>query len=134
MARPRVEIDYNTVDKLCHIQCTGEEIAAVLNIDYDTLQRTIRRDTKMRFTEYFKQKANGGKASLRRMQWKAAENGNTTMLIWLGKQMLGQADKQNLELTGKDGGPVEVESPLDKIEKKLAIIATRLSGADEQQQ
>jgi hypothetical protein len=26
------------------------------------------------------------------MQWKAADKGNVTMLIWLGKQVLGQAE------------------------------------------
>ena len=31
--------------------------------------------------------------SLRRMQFEKAQTGNTTMLIWLGKQMLGQKDK-----------------------------------------
>lgn len=108
MARPRTEIDYDTVDKLCHIQCTGEEIASVLGIDYDTLQRAVKRDHKVNFAEYFKQKANGGRASLRRMQWKAAESGNTTMLIWLGKQMLGQTDKQQTELTGKDGEGIKI--------------------------
>ena len=31
------------------------------------------------------------------MQWKAAANGNATMLIWLGKQMLGQVDQITTE-------------------------------------
>lgn len=38
------------------------------------------------------------------MQLKAAEGGNVTMLIWLGKQLLGQKDKS--ELTGKDDTPL----------------------------
>jgi hypothetical protein len=29
---------------------------------------------------------------LRQLQWQAAEKGNTSMLIFLGKQMLGQMD------------------------------------------
>ena len=29
---------------------------------------------------------------LRQMQWKSAENGNVTMQIFLGKQVLGQSD------------------------------------------
>lgn len=108
MARPRKEIDYATVEKLLHIQCTGEEIAAVLGINYDTLVSSIKRDHKMSYSEYSEQKKAGGKASLRRMQWKQAENGNTTMLIWLGKQMLGQSDKQQTELTGKDGDGIKI--------------------------
>lgn len=31
--------------------------------------------------------------SLKRKQWEMAMNGNITMLIWLGKQNLGQTDK-----------------------------------------
>ena len=126
MARPIITIDYEVVDKLCHIQCTGEEIASVLGIDYDTLQRAVKRDHKKSFAEYSEQKRSGGKASLRRMQWKAAESGNTTMLIWLGKQMLNQSDKNQTELTGKDGGAIEFDSPLDRLEKKLGLMATRI--------
>ena len=34
-----------------------------------------------------------GKASLRRKQYEVAMGGNCTMLVWLGKQYLGQTDK-----------------------------------------
>lgn len=44
---------------------------------------------------------------LRAAQYKAAMEGNTTMLIWLGKQRLGQSDKN--ELTGKDGERIVIE-------------------------
>ena len=40
------------------------------------------------------------------MQWKAAEAGSHTMLVWLGKQVLGQTDKQEVEVT----------KPFDKID------------------
>jgi hypothetical protein len=30
------------------------------------------------------------------LQWNAAEKGSTPMLIWLGKQILDQKDKQEL--------------------------------------
>jgi hypothetical protein len=31
------------------------------------------------------------------MQWKSAEKGSVPMQIWLGKQVLGQADKQEVK-------------------------------------
>jgi hypothetical protein len=34
-----------------------------------------------------------GKSNLRRLQFKQAEQGNSAMLVWLGKQYLNQADK-----------------------------------------
>ena len=91
--RPRIEIDYKVLQQLCSIHCTGEECAAILGVDYDTLNRTLKRDKHGGFAEYFKRYSASGKMSLRRKQFEQAQNGNTTMLIWLGKQFLGQSDK-----------------------------------------
>lgn len=93
--RPKIEVDFAEVDKLCQIQCTGEEIASFFGISYDTLERRCKEQFKVSLAEYIKEKSAKGKSSLRRMQWKAAMNGNVTMLIWLGKQYLGQTDKTN---------------------------------------
>ena len=98
-------IDWVKVDTMCKIQCTGEEIASVLDISYDTLERACKRDKKVKFADYIEQKKKGGKASLRRRQWKLAEDGKATMLIWLGKNVLEQKDKS--EISGPDGGPVQ---------------------------
>jgi len=97
--RPKVVIDYVMLDKYCAIQCTGEECAALLSIDYDTLNRCLKRDHKVGFTDYYAQKSVIGKASLRRTQFKTAEAGNPTMLIWLGKQWLGQREPEPLAHT-----------------------------------
>jgi len=70
-------------------------------MDYDTLQTACKREQKIKFSDYIGQKKEGGKASLRRKQWKLVEDGNPTMCIWLGKQYLKQTEKQ--EITGKDG-------------------------------
>ena len=94
--RPRKEIDYQKLEPLCRIQCTGEECASVLGMTYDTLDRNLKADGHGGFKEYYKKNGNTGKASLRRLQWKSAESGNTTMLIWLGKQYLGQTDRQEI--------------------------------------
>ena len=93
--RPKIEVNFAEVDKLCQIQCTGEEIASFFGISYDTLERRCKEQFKMSLAEYIKEKSAKGKSSLRRLQWKAAMSGNVTMLIWLGKQYLGQSDKTN---------------------------------------
>ena len=100
--RPKKSIDWNTVEKLCSIQCTGEEIASVIGVDYDTLQGAIKREHGMSFSDYFDLKRGSGKASLRRMQWEAAKQGNPTMLVWLGKQYLGQSDKVEATNTNRN--------------------------------
>jgi len=94
MARPKKKIDYVLVKKLSAIHCTQEEIAAVLELSVDTLQRDAK------FNELYNQERQRGRASLRRMQWKLAESGDRTILIWLGKQILGQRDNLDIDHGG----------------------------------
>jgi len=97
VGRPKFVIDMDAVRKLASIQCTQEEIAAFLGCSVDTLQRSEE------FCGVYKKAIETGKSSLRRLQWKAAEKGNTSMLIWLGKQYLAQRDQvegnENLNIT-----------------------------------
>ena len=115
IGRPLIKIDWEQVDKMCGLHCTGEEQASVLGIDYDTLNRACKRENGKSFAEYFKQKSASGKMSLRRKQYTSAMDGNTTLLIWLGKNWLGQKDqaevstgqtetiqKVQIEVIGKD--------------------------------
>jgi hypothetical protein len=52
-----------------------------------------------RSTLCFDETRASGRATLRRLQWQRANGGSDTMLIWLGKQMLGQKDKVETEAT-----------------------------------
>ena len=103
MARPKIDIDFDMVKKLCAIQCTGQEIADVLDVSYDTLERRVKEVYRISFADYIKKHSANGKMSLRRKQHEVAMNGNTTMLVWLGKQYLGQTDKQIVDNTSSDG-------------------------------
>ena len=92
------------------IQCTGEECASILGIDYDTLNNRLKEDTGSGFSDYYAQKSAGGKVSLRRKQYqKAVEEGNPTMLIWLGKQWLGQKDGAEEAVKDSPVGRIEIE-------------------------
>jgi hypothetical protein len=93
IGRPKAVIDWRQVDSMCAVHCTGEEQAAILGIDYDTLDRACKREKGCGFADYFKQKSSSGKMSLRRKQYSTAIDGNPTMLIWLGKAWLGQSDQ-----------------------------------------
>jgi len=86
MARPKKQLDYELIEKLSMIQCTQVEIASCLNVDVKTLQRDER------FGVIYKNGQEQGKMSLRRYQFECAKKGNSSMLIWLGKQYLGQKD------------------------------------------
>lgn len=79
------------IEGLGRIQCTQREAAAVLRVHRDTFADFL--GTHEKAMEAWEDGQEQGKASLRRMQYKAAKNGNPTMQIWLGKQWLGQKDR-----------------------------------------
>lgn len=90
---------------LCRIQCTEEEICGVLGCDEETLGRWCKDIYGCGFSKIYKEKRQGGKASLRRQQFKIAET-NATMAIWLGKQYLGQTDEQTVRVDMEDLKPL----------------------------
>lgn len=99
MGRPLLEIDESLVEKLAEIHCTMQEIGSIVGCSVDTLEG--------RFSEVIKRAKDRGRASLRRHQWHLAEKGNCTMLIWLGKQLLGQTDKY-IEEIRTEGKPEQL--------------------------
>ena len=107
MGRPRVEVNWDIVDEMCAIDCTGPEICAVLRVSEDTMTRRAKSDHGTTFAEYIAKKRLTGNVSLRRSQWMLAHSGNATMLIWLGKNRLGQTDKIEQDMTHHgDLGPI----------------------------
>lgn len=84
MARPQKFIDKTEVEKLAAMGCTNKEIGAFFDCSADTIER--------RFAGVLQKGRERGKIKLRRLQWQAAEKGNTAILIWLGKQYLDQRD------------------------------------------
>ncbi len=103
-----VQIDWDAFDKLCHIQCTLEEIACFYDCSVDTIENIVKREKKMRFSEYFAIKRGKGRISLRRKQYQLAMDGSIPLLIWLGKQYLGQSDKQELNANGTSTIKIEL--------------------------
>ncbi len=91
MARPLLEIDRDEVLKLAQLGCKTEEIADFIGCSVDTLDR--------RFADELHKGRADLKMSLRRMQLKSAQGGNVVMMIWLGKQLLGQIDRTQVDIT-----------------------------------
>ena len=89
MARPKkYNIDPEQVEKLAALGCTNTEIASFFGCSKDLISKSYS-------TNITKGKQIG-KIRLRKMQIQAAEKGSVPMLIWLGKQMLEQTDKQEV--------------------------------------
>lgn len=108
MARPKIEISdeqWLQIEKMAAIFCTGEEIANIMGFSYDTLERRVKEKYNISCADYIKSKGDRGRMSLRRKQYEIATSGNVSMLIWLGKNELGQKDKREETLkAGDDDG------------------------------
>ena len=100
MGAPIKEVDWDEVDKLMALQCTGEEIAGFIGMCYDTLTRAVKREHGMTYADYLSLKSQKGKVSLRKRQYDASKS-SVPMMIHLGKQWLGQADSTNIAMSGE---------------------------------
>ena len=106
--RPRFNFSdkLSLVRKLASIQCTDEEIAAGIGCSQDTLARGRKREPELD-AAILEGRANG-RMSLRRAQYRKAMEGNPAMLIWLGKQVLGQRERADLEDMDEMPAAIEV--------------------------
>lgn len=102
VGRPPVPINWEIVRRLAMIHCTPAEIAAVMGLEEASLV------TRKEFPKTYRVGWEAGKMSLRRMQFLRARDGNVQMLVFLGKNILHQRDYWTGELTGKDGGAIEI--------------------------
>lgn len=110
MGRPLKKIDPDQVRRLAMINCTYPEIAAVVGCSPDTLER--------RFAGVIKEGWEQGKSSLKRMMWEACTKGNTPMMIFLSKQMLGYSDKVEQKVDASVNGekltPERIKAAFEK--------------------
>ena len=104
--RPRKEVEdctFNGWQLLDEIipYTTEEHCARRLNMSVSSLQRRIREKHGCNFDQYKAQKTEDViKIPLRQTQINMVlEDKNVPMAIWLGKQMLGQSDKQDQNIS-----------------------------------
>jgi hypothetical protein len=97
--RKKVEIDPELVYKLAECHCTLKEIAYIIGVTENTLRNRVSTIIERGYS--------AGKMRLRKAQYNKALEGNPVMLIWLGKNILGQKDdpstgEEDLPLPWKD--------------------------------
>src|SRR6476469_4030455 len=91
------KIDLAELERLSAMQCTDEEVAAGFGVTTRTIER---RRKNAKFAEVMNRGKAKGRISVRRMQMKLLEQGNATMGVWLGKQILNQTDEVRHEVNG----------------------------------
>jgi hypothetical protein len=89
-------------------------VSDVLKVSISTLVRWMKKTYGVTFDEFKKQKQEGMKLKLSGKQYETAMKGNPAMLIWLGKQWLGQSDKVEQKLNDQNGFRVILEDYTSK--------------------
>lgn len=111
-------IDPNVVRRLAAMGSDDDEIAEAFALKPEQIRNL--------FGDQLRQGRAQGKTALRRKQWQVAMKGNVPMLLHLGKNVLGQNDTTNVNVTGK----IDVEHS-DAKQKLLDLIneaSMRLRG------
>jgi hypothetical protein len=115
MGRPRKDLDWNLVESLCTLNTSlyflcerliekDRALDPQIQVNIKTIramEKMVERRIKERFdctfVEYRDKKLDETRIKLFDKQVKVALAGNATMLIWLGKQILGQTDVEKAE-------------------------------------
>jgi hypothetical protein len=84
VGRNKIAVPPDEVEHQASLGCTDREIAKYFGVKEDTLRR--------HFADYLIKGRHNLKTSLRQAQLRVALDGNPTMLIWLGKNILQQND------------------------------------------
>lgn len=92
MSRPEKPINWKLVDDLLIAGCTGTEIASHFDMHHDTFYDRVSKEYGTSFTSYSSEKKQKGDSILRAKQFEKAAKGDNTMLVWLGKNRLKQAE------------------------------------------
>ena len=100
------KVDWDKAKTLFSLFATQEETASVLDTTKLHLQNACPRDLGKTIGEFQEECKALGRTRLRTKQLEVAMSGNPTMLIWLGKNELGQQDNVKQELSGPNGAPL----------------------------
>lgn len=106
------KLDYGLIERLANLQCTNAEIAYAIGVHPVVFCNWKKKDEQL--VEALETGYATGKISLRRAQMDIAlprkeegYNGNASMLIWLGKNVLNQSDK--LKVGGDGDQPINIK-------------------------
>ena len=125
--RPKIYLDPASAEAFGRMKATHETMAEFFGVSHDTIARRMA-DPESPFCVAYKKGFAGLRMRLSEKQIQVALSaGNVTMLIWLGKQYLGQADKQEFVGDIHDTTKADPEDYLDacrKVMKEFQRVST----------
>jgi hypothetical protein len=126
-----IELNWDEFEKLCQIHCTLQEIAGWFKCSPDTIERRCMDSFGRTFREVHAEKSATGKISIRRKQYQLAMEGDKTMLVWLGKQVLGQVENFDFRLKKEEEAAGELTD--EEVFRRAREITHQEQSDDEDQ-
>ena len=124
--------DPDKIQMLASFGCSIVEIAKYFKMDESTVRKNYKDELETGRESL--------KVRLRQLQWDHAARGNTALLIWLGKQYLGQTDRKEIDLIGNlesvlkecgfEDSPIDAEYSVEEkdTEQAEAVGSSRLQA------
>lgn len=128
MPRHRIALDESIIEEMCKAGCTALSICRALSISPVTLYNWSRREKQLEWEAYKRQFLAIGDDCLRQKQYELAMQGDKALLIWLGKNRLGQRDKQDLTTNGEKLSQVIYQVATEEQKKDIESLT---SSADD---
>lgn len=116
LGRPKSldSVDFEQVKLFGKFRATHETMAEHFGVSVRTIERYMK-DEEEEFCRVYKKAFSECKMSLAEAQVRSALDGNATLLIWLGKQHLGQVDKSEVKQE------VEIKTiTINRVSKKIS--------------
>ena len=130
-----IKPDPDKIQMLASFGCSIIEIAKYFKVDESTVRKNYKDELETGRESL--------KVKLRQLQWDHAARGNTALLIWLGKQYLGQTDRKEIDLIGNlesvlkecgfEDSPIEAEYSIEEkdTEQAEAVGSRRLQAHED---
>ena len=105
---PEKEIEWKVLDSILQYGANLVDCAEMIGVSEDTIQRRIKALHDCTFSEYRQKKMGRMRMKLLQKQYEMAIGGSVPLLIWMGKQHLGQADKQEHGVSKEAGDMIRL--------------------------
>ncbi len=127
MGRKKININWTKVEKMAMSGANGKQISSALGIHYDTLTTACVRENNSTFSDYLQAKREKGNNILLEKQFDLALKGDRGMLIWLGKNRLGQSDKKEVISENKNVQTYDLSNLTDEELKQLEKLSAAIT-------
>lgn len=99
--RPKKEVNWELLARYAEAHCNQSELAQVAGIDVRTLKNTCLREHGVQLMEWIEEQQHAGKAALKMLRWRCANNKHWRSIQWLSQHWLGEMPSKGLEVTEK---------------------------------